>query len=69
MELTKAQRDAILKIGKPNSVAEVVEPGVIEELLELGLLCRRSSDDRLDFTSLGESEYRKLVRSSRQVED
>ena len=61
-QLTDEQRDAMIRLGDPESVAEAISVDVINELLALDLLHKRPSDGNLDFTDLGEAVYDELVR-------
>lgn len=60
-QLTDQQRDAMILLGDPESVAEAISIDVLNELLTLGLLHKRPSDGNLDFTDLGEAVYDELV--------
>jgi hypothetical protein len=60
LQLTEKQRAAVLRFGDPESDPEVIAVEVLEELMSLGLVHKRSSDGKLDFTDLGESVYDEL---------
>ena len=60
-KVTDQQRDALLQIGDTESVAEEVPQGVLEELLVLGFLHYRPTDEVLDFTEIGERVYDELA--------
>ena len=59
--LTDAQRDAMMRLGDPESAFEAIPIDVLNELLALGLLHKRPSDGNLDLTQLGEAVYEQLV--------
>lgn len=61
--LTDEQRRAILQIGDPESVFEKIPSDILDELVALGLLYRRS-DKNLDFTDLGNDIYDSLIARS-----
>jgi hypothetical protein len=60
MNLSKAQRGAMLELGNSASGHDFVPPGVLEELLALELVYWRTPED-LDFTSAGEKVYHELA--------
>ena len=60
-QLTDDQREAMIRFGDPESVAEAISIEVLNQLLALGMLHKRPSDGNLDFTDLGEAVYDKLV--------
>ncbi len=62
MNLCVEQREAILKLGNTESVAEVISEKALRELVDLGIVHRRESDGNLDLTDLGESVYGQLSR-------
>ena len=61
IELTVDQRDAMLKLGDTESDVEIVSVEILQQLTNLGLVCKRASDGHLDFTDLGESAYDDLA--------
>ena len=65
VSLTDAQRDAMIRLGDPESVSEAISLDVLNELLALGLLHKRPSEGNLDFTGLGEAVYDQLVGNER----
>jgi len=60
MNLSKAQRAAMLELGNTASGHDFVPPSVVEELLALELIYWRAPED-LDFTSAGEKVYQELA--------
>jgi len=58
--LSKEQREAILKLGNPESTVEAISIETLEQLIGLGYVYKRGSDGHLDFTELGESVYDQL---------
>lgn len=63
MDLSDAQREAMLKLGESASGHDFIAPEVLEELLALKLVCWRSRDD-LDFTQMGGEVCRALEGKS-----
>lgn len=64
MNLSVRQRDAMLKLGDPDSVFALVDPEIVNELLSLELVHYRESNGNLDFTDLGEEVYDDLARKA-----
>jgi hypothetical protein len=62
MNLTEEQVEALLKLGSPESDLEVVHPGMLQQLITLGLVYRRDSKT-IDFTDVGEAVYDELAGS------
>ena len=60
IELTNEQREVILQLGNPDSVLEAIPLEVMKELLDRGLVCKRS-DGRIDFTELGEQVHESIA--------
>ena len=58
--LSKEQREAILKFGNPESTVEAISIETLEQLIGLRYVYKRSSDGHLDFTELGKSVYDQL---------
>lgn len=65
MDLTDAQREAMLQLGSSTTGHDFIAPNVLEELLALKLVCWRSRDD-LDFTRMG-GEVCKTLEGNRRV--
>jgi len=60
IQLTDKQKEAILKLGKSSEI-EDISPDVWNELLNLGLIYRRS-DGNFDSTEAGEQIYDQLTK-------
>jgi hypothetical protein len=60
IQLTDEQKEVILKFGRSSEI-EVVHLDVLDELLKLGLIYKRS-DEKLDFTEAGEQIYDQLAK-------
>ena len=60
IQLTDKQKEAILKLGR-SSENEVVPLDVLDELLNLGLIYKRS-DGNFDSTDAGEQIYDQLTK-------
>ena len=61
IELSEEQRDAMVKLGDTESEVETLTIEVVQQLINLGLVCKRASDGHLDFTDFGESVYDELT--------
>jgi hypothetical protein len=62
MDLTEQQSNALLALGESAVGHDFIEPGVLNELLELDLVYWRKPDE-LDFTAAGEAVYDELIGS------
>jgi len=60
IQLTDKQKEAILKLGRSSEI-EVISLDVLDELLNLGLIYRRS-DGNFDSTDAGEQIYDQLTK-------
>jgi len=60
MNLSAAQREAMLRLGSSTTGHDFIAPEVLEELLALKLVRWRSRDD-LDLTQMGGEVYKKLA--------
>jgi hypothetical protein len=59
MNLSDSHREAILQLGNTPSGDDFLMTDVIEELLSLGLVYWRATDN-LDFTPVGERVFKEL---------
>lgn len=64
IQLTKSQKNALLKLGCSSS-HEVISIEVLNELVMLNLVYKRS-DGNLDLTEMGESAYDKLASQDKR---
>jgi len=63
IQLTKSQKEVMLQLGASSSF-EAVPMEVLNELILLNLICKRS-DGNLDFTETGEMVYNKLANQDK----
>ena len=63
IQLTDKQKEAILKLGRSSEI-EVIPLYVLDELLNLGLIYKRS-DRNIDLTEAGEQIYDQLAKYKR----
>ena len=64
MKLSQMQAETLMQLGNPDTVDGVVDFGVLNELMSLGLVYWRK-DHNLEITALGEQVYDELVATKR----
>ena len=63
--LSKEQREAILKLGNTESTVEAISMEILEQLIGLGYVYKRGSGGHLDFTEVGKSVYDQLKQQEK----